>query len=238
MTTMQAPQQQPEPEGIGRRIASALTQFLNRFRFAIWGLLGAVLVFLAGYVVWSEITRRQSAVATREVEQAEEIYDAWTAETDAAKKEALQTDLLARLDGLAARPGRLYGSQRALKLRADLRFELGAWDEAAADYREIARRFPASYLAPIALFDAATCLEEKGDREGAVGLYTELVTRWKGTSVAPRALFALGRLAEEAQSWDEARSRYEQLDAEWPSSAWTQLAKNRLIALKVAGKIQ
>ena len=137
-----------------------------------------------------------------------------------------------------ARPGRLYGSQRALMMRGDLRFEIGAWDEAAADYRELARRFPASYLAPIATFNAATCLEEKADRDGAVALYTDIVTRWKQTSVAPRALFALGRLAEEAETWDEAKSRYEQLDAEWPSSGWTQLAKNRLIALKVAGKIQ
>lgn len=238
MTTMQAPQQQPEQEAIGRRVATAISQFLHRFRFAIWGLLGAVLVFLVGYVVWSELTRRQSEIATLQAEQAEKLYDSWFAETDATKKEELQKDLLARLDALAARPGRLYGSQRALKLRADLRFELGAWEDAAADYREIARRFPASYLAPIALFNAATCLEEKGDREGAVALYTDIVTRWKGTAVAPRALFALGRLAEEAETWDEAKSRYEQLDAEWPSSAWTQLAKNRLIALRVAGKIQ
>jgi tetratricopeptide (TPR) repeat protein len=231
-------QQQPEQGGVGRRIASALAGFIHRFRFVLWGILGAAIVFLVGYVGWSEITRRQSADATLRVEQAQEIYDSWLAETDAAKKEAIQKDLLERLDGLVKRPGRLYGSQRALLLRADLRFELAAWDEAAADYRELARRFPGSYLAPISLFDAATCLEEKGDREGAAALYKDIVTRWKGTSVAPRALFALGRLAEDAGTWDEAKSRYEQLDAEWPSSGWTQLAKNRLIALKVAGKIQ
>ncbi|MCX7030267.1 MAG: tetratricopeptide repeat protein [Spirochaetes bacterium] len=238
MTIMQVQQQQPEQVRVGRRIALALTGFIHRFRFALWGILGAALVFLVGYFGWSEITRRQSADATLRVEQAQEIYDSWLAETDTAKKEAIQKDLLERLDGLVKRPGRLYGSQRALLLRADLRFELAAWDEAAADYRELARRFPASYLAPIALFNAATCIEEKADREGAAALYKDIVTRWKGTSVAPRALFALGRLAEDAGTWDEAKSRYEQLDAEWPSSGWTQLAKNRLIALKVAGKIQ
>ena len=237
MTTMQV-QQQPEQESAGRRIAAALIRFINRFRYVLWGVLGAALVFLVGYFVWSEVSRRQSADATVRVEQAEEIYDSWIAETDTAKKETIQKDLLDRLDALVARPGRLYGSQRALMMRGDLRFEIGAWDEAAADYRELARRFPASYLAPIALFNAATCLEEKADRDGAVALYTDIVTRWKQTSVAPRALFALGRLAEEAETWDEAKSRYEQLDAEWPSSGWTQLAKNRLIALKVAGKIQ
>jgi tetratricopeptide (TPR) repeat protein len=214
MTTMQIQQpKQVEPEGFGRRIAAALTGFIHRFRFVLWGVLGAALVLLVGYF-------------------------GWLAETNTAKKAELQKDLLGRLDGLVKRPGRLYGSQRALLLRADLRFELGSWDEAAADYRQLARRFPASYLAPIALFNAATCLEEKADREGAAALYTDIVTRWKETAVAPRALFALGRLAEGAGTWDEAKSRYEQLDAEWPSSGWTQLARNRLVALKVAGKIQ
>ena len=239
MTTMQVQQpKQVEQEGFGRRVATALSGFLHRFRFVLWGVLGAGLVFIVAWFGWAEITRRQSATATVQAEKAQELYDSWIAEADTAKKEAIQKDLLGRLDSLVARPGRLYGTQRALMLRADLRFELKDWDGAAADYRELARRFPASYLAPIALFDAATCLEEKDDREGAAKLYTDIVTRWKGTAVAPRALFALGRLAEEAGTWDEARTRYEQLDAEWPSSGWTQLAKNRLVALKVAGKIQ
>jgi tetratricopeptide (TPR) repeat protein len=239
MTTMQVQQpKQVAPESFGRRVATALTEFIHRFRFVLWGVLGAAIVFLVGYFGWSEITRRQSVTTTRQVEQAETLYDSWLAETDTAKKAELQKDLLSRLDGLAKRPGWLYGTQRALMLRADLRAELAAWDEAAADYRELARRFPGSYLAPIALFNAATCLEEKSDREGAVKLYTDIVTRWKETAVAPRALFALGRLAEDAGTWDEAKSRYEQLDAEWSTSSWTQLAKNRLVALKVAGKIQ
>lgn len=239
MTTMQVQQpKQVEPVGFGRRVADALSRFLHRFRFVLGGVLAAGLVALVAWFAWTEVTRRQSATATVQAEKAQELYDTWLAETDAAKKEAVQKDLLERLDGLVARPGRLYGSQRALMLRADLRFELKAWDEAAADYQALARRYPSSYLAPIALFNAAACLEEKNDREGAAKLYTDVVARWKGTAVAPRALFALGRLAEEAGTWDEAKSRYEQLDAEWPSSGWTQLAKNRLVALKVAGKIQ
>jgi TolA-binding protein len=239
MTTMQVQQpKQVEQEGFGRRTATALSGFIHRYRFVLWGVLGAGLVFLLAWFGWAEITRRQSATATVQAEKAQELYDSWVAETDTAKKEAIQNDLLGRLDALAARSGRLYGSQRALMLRGDLHFELKAWDEAAADYRELARRFPASYLAPIALFNAATCLEEQNDRDEAAKVYTDIVTRWKGTAEAPRALFALGRLAEEAGTWDEARTRYEQLDAEWPSSGWTQLAKNRLVALKVAGKIQ
>jgi tetratricopeptide (TPR) repeat protein len=239
MITMQVQQsKQVEPEGFGRRAATALASFLHRFRFVLWGILGGALVFLVGYFAWSEITKRQSVTATLQVEQAEKVYDSWFAETDTAKKATLEKDLLERLDGLVKRPGRLYGTQRALMLRADLRFELASWDEAAADYRELARRFPASYLAPVALFNAATSLEEKADADGAKAIYTDIVTRWKATAIAPRALFALGRLAEDAGTWDEAKSRYEQLDAEWPSSSWTQLAKNRLIALKVAGKIQ
>jgi tetratricopeptide (TPR) repeat protein len=239
MTTMQVQKPQPsEPVSLGRRIANALTDFVHRFRFVLWGVLGAALVFLVVWFAWAEISRRQSATATLQVEQAEEVYASWLGEADTAKKEELQNDLLARLDGLAKRPGRLYGTQRALMMRGDLRFELAAWDEAAADYRELSRRFPKSYLAPMARFNEAVCLEEKDDAEGAKAVYTDLVTRWKESAMAPRALFALGRIAEGAEAWDDAKSRYEQLDAEWPSSGWTRFAKNRLVALKVAGKIQ
>ena len=239
MTSMQVQKsQQPEPVSIGRRIANALTDFIHHWRFALWGVLGAALVFLVVWFAWAEISRTQSAKTTLQVEQAEKVYSSWVAEADTTKKAVIEKDLLARLDGLANRPGRLYGTQRALMLRGDLRFELAAWDEAAADYRELARRFPKSYLAPVARFNEGICLEEKNDAEGAKAVYTDIVTRWKETAVAPRALFALGRIAEGAEAWDDAKTRYEQLDAEWPTSGWTQLAKNRLVALKVAGKIQ
>jgi TolA-binding protein len=239
MNTMQVQQpKQAEHEGFLRVIADGLSRFLHRFRFVLWGVLGAALVFLVGWFGWAEINRRQSADATLRAEQAQKVYDQWTAETDASKKTGLQKDLAARLDALVARHGRLYGTQRALLLRADMNFGLASWDAAAADYRELARRFPSSYLAPIALFNAGVSLEEKADTAGAAAAYTEVVTRFKGSAVAPRALFALGRLAEGAGTWDEAKTRYEELDTDWPSSEWAKLAKNRLVALKVAGKIQ
>ena len=220
---------QVEPEGFGRRVAAALTGFIHRFRFVLWGVLGAAIVFLVGYFGWSEIT-------------AAAVGDGHAA--GRAGRDDLR--LLARGDGHGEKGRAREGPPRSARrpretprpavrhpacadaARRPPASSSAAWDEAAADYRELARRFPASYLAPIALFNAATCLEEKSDREGAVKLYTDIVTRWKETAVAPRALFALGRLAEDAGTWDEAKSRYEQLDAEWPTSSWTQLAKNRL----------
>ena len=110
-------------------------------------------------------------------------------------------------------------------LRGDLRFELAAWDEAAADYRELARRFPKSYLAPVARFngDLPRGEERRGGREGGLHRHRDPL---EGDRGGARALFALGRIAEGAEAWDDAKTRYEQLDAEWPTSGWTQLAKN------------
>ena len=230
--------QQPVHLDARRRIATALTGFVHRFRFVLWGILGAAIVFLLVWFGWTEITRRQAADSTMKAEQAQALYNQWVGEADAVKKAELERDLVAKLDGLVQRFGRLYGGQRGRLLRADLAFERKAWDDAAKDYKELARRFPASYLAPIALFNAAVCLEEKGDRDGALKAYVDIVTRWKDTATAPRALFAIGRLSEDAGAWDEAKRRYEQLEAEWQDSVWTQFAKNRLVALKVAGNIQ
>jgi len=72
MTTMQVQKPQPsEPVSLGRRIANALTDFIHRFRFVLWGVLASALAFLVVWFAWSEITRRQSATATRQVEQAQ-----------------------------------------------------------------------------------------------------------------------------------------------------------------------
>ena len=95
-----------------------------------------------------------------------------------------------------------------------------------------------SYLAPISLFDAAVCSEEKGDTDTALKLYLQAFTDHKDSYVAPRATFDAGRLYEAKSDWTNAQKTYQSMDEAWPQSLWTRLAKNRLIELKVLGKIK
>ncbi len=81
-------------------------------------------------------------------------------------------------------------------------------------------------------------MEEKGDRDGAQALYMKVISAYKDSAVVPRALFGAARIDEQKGAFEEARKKYDTLDADHPQSVWTKLAKNRIIALKVEGKIK
>jgi TolA-binding protein len=221
-----------------RKIGDVVAHIVHRIRYALWAILIAAAVFLVGYLIWSEVGKKRTVDSTVLAESAQDLFDTWGSEQDAAKKAALEKDLSDQLDRLIARYPYKYGGQRGLFLRADLRFKNKAWDDARKDYEELARRFPASYLAGISLFNAGVSAEEKGDAEAAQGLYTRVVEEYHDSGASPRALFDAARLDEQKGAWEDARKKYEQLDSDYPLSTWTKLGKNRIIALKVEGKLK
>jgi len=221
-----------------RRPSEILSHYVHTWRYILWGILALAVAFLIAYFVYTEVNRRLATQSTALSEEVQDLFDKWSTEGNADKKAALEKDLLEKADRVLTRYPRQYGGERALFLRASVRFDKKAWDDAAKDYKSLADRFPRSYLTPVALFDAAACLEEKGDREGAEALYMSVVNGHKNSAVVPRALFAAGRIDEDRGAFDDARKKYETLDTDHPQSGWTKLAKNRIIALKVEGKIK
>ena len=106
--------------------------------------------------------------------------DTWQSETDATKKAALEKDLFDQL-GHADQP--LPAPVRRAAGPVPPRganFDKKAWDAALKDYETLAARFPKSYLAPISLFNAAVCVEEKGDADSALKLYVQAVRGLQG----------------------------------------------------------
>jgi len=219
------------------KIGEALARMVHRSRFVLWGVLAVIVVLFLGYFVWNEIDKKWTYDSTVLAEGAQELSQKWSAEQDTQKKAALESDLAGQLSKLISRYPRQYGGQRGLLLRADMSLAKKAWDDAREDYEDLAKRFPRSYLAPIALFNAAVCLEEKGERDAAKALYLKVADSYKDAPVAPRALFGAGRIDEENEAFAEAGKRYDQLASQYPASDWTKLGKNRIIALKVLGKL-
>lgn len=230
--------QQPAQVPLRRKISNFLAHTVDRFRIALWVILIAAAVFLVGYFVYGEINKKLIYDSTILLEAAQDLYGTWQNESDAAKKAALEKDIGDRLARLIDHYPRQYGGQRALFLRAELSFGNKAWDSALKDYETLAARFPGSYLAPISLFNAAICFEEKGDKDGAQKSYVKTYTSFKDSTVAPRALFNAARLDEEKGAWADAQKKYEQMDSLYGQSVWTRLGKNRVVALKVQGKIK
>ncbi len=225
-------------EPIRRRINAFLARSVQRFRFVLLGILIVGAAFFLGYIIYGEINKKLVSDSTAIAEAAQSAFTAWESESDTTKKTSEQKALSEKLDSLIKRYPRQYGAQRGLFIRADLNYQTKAWDAARKDYEALASRFPNSYLAPVSLFNAAVCAEETGDMAGALKLYGMVSANDKDSTVAPRALFDSGRVAEAQGSWTQAQAAYEQLDSAYAQSIWDKLAKNRIIELKVEGKIK
>jgi TolA-binding protein len=219
-------------------LVDILTAFIHNWRYALWTVLILAAAFLVGFFGWSEWNKKLASDSTIAMEKVQDQYDSWKRETDEAKKASLETELLTALEALIARYPRHYGGQRGLFMRADVFAAGKLWDKASQDYLDLAAKFPQSYLAPISLFNGGVCLEEKGDRDGALAQYQKIGSQYGDSAVAPRAIFNTGRLQEAKGSFEEAQKSYDGLEADFPSSEWTKLAKNRIIALKVEGKLK
>lgn len=230
--------QQGPPEPIRRRISNFLAHSVSRFRIALLVIVIAAAAALVGYFIYGEVSRRLANDSALMAERLQTQYDSWRQEADTAKKAALEKDLFDQLGTLINRYPRQYGGQRGLFLRAEAWYEKKAWDSAEKDYQALAARFPKSYLAPISLFDAAVCAEEKGDTDIALALYLKASAGYKDSAVAPRAVFDAGRLYEAKSDWANAQKTYQSMDESYAQSMWTRLAKNRLVELKVLGKIK
>ena len=241
---MQPVQQTPErrqmvsDQPIRHRISSFLAATVSRFRIILLVLLIAAAAFLMAYFVYTEISRKLTNDSTVLAESAQDLYTKWQAESDAAKKGTLEKQLTDELGVLTSRYARQYGGQRGLFIRASLNYDKKAWDSAQKDYQALAARFPNSYLAPISLFDAGACLEESADVDGALKLYTKISKDYQESPVAPRAMFDVARLDEQKGQFDDAHKMYDQIDGLFPGSNWGKLAKDRLIELRVLGKIK
>jgi TolA-binding protein len=198
----------------------------------------AAAVFLVAYFIYTEVSKKLAADSTVLAESVQDLFDKWQVESDTATKGTLEKQLTDELGILISHYPRQYGGERGLFIRANVYYQKKSWDDAQKDYLSLAARFPASYLAPISIFNAGVCLEEKGDSDGALKQYARIPQSYQDSSVAPRAMFDAARLDEQKGSFDDAHKMYDQIDSLYPSSTWDKLAKNRLIELRVLGKVK
>ena len=227
--------QQHEPKVT---FADKLSDFVNRRQIIIWAVLIAIIVAIVLYFVFVERNKRLTESSTILAEEAEDLYAQWLNETDKKKKEELETEFLDKTKLVLREYPHLYGAQRVLFLRGNFYFDKKNWEKASSDFIYLANTFPKSYLARISLFNAASCNEEMGNPKKAIKLYKELVTKYSDSALYSRSLFSIGRIYEEIGKYQEAKKFYNELEDKSPSSGWTKIARNRIIFLKVSGKIK
>jgi tetratricopeptide (TPR) repeat protein len=219
------------------RFLERLSAIVQRGRVALLILLIALLASIVAYFVWTEVQSAAREKSARWAEQAQELEQKWTAETDAAKKQSLEKELTDLLGRILSRYPRQYASQRAYMIQADMAYRAKDWGKAAENYLALAKRFPRSYLAPLSLLYAGVSYEELGDSKQALTSYQRVQQRYRDSYLLPRVLFSIGRLLETDGDAAGAAKVYNQLEDDHPDSNWTKMARNRILQLKTEGKI-
>jgi len=211
-----------------------ITNFLQTNRIFLLVLLIIIVVFIITFAIFSEVSKSTTEKSTKIVEQVQLSFDQWGVEEEEDVKKAIEEDILSETGLILEKYPRKYAGQRALFILGNLYFEKEEWDKAAENYKLLADRFPDSYLAPVALVNAAVSLEESGNVEEALSVYESAVTMYRDTSPhTPFILFSLGRLYESMGETETARDRYNEIIDDFSTSSWTNLARNRIISLNV-----
>jgi tetratricopeptide (TPR) repeat protein len=215
-----------------------LSNFLQRNRKGMVVCLALILAAVAVFVVFSAVTENINEKALAKAEDFIRRYEALriyiTSENpeDAAKKADVETliqDLAAFESGAGG-----YAAARAYALSAGIYGDQKNWAEAEKAWLGAAKAGAKTYFEPIALFNAASIMEEQGNLGAAVETYNQILQGFSDTfPQAPRAQFAVGRLQEEQGSKDAALEAYRALIGKWPNDpVWSNLAHDRILVLE------
>jgi tetratricopeptide (TPR) repeat protein len=214
----------------------SLEDFLrgNRTLLIVVGV--AILVGIAGLAIGSAVSSAAAISSTQRIEKLSEDFSSWASEQDATKKAAAEKTLVANLDTVVAKWPRQYAAARALSMKARIAEQNKDWVSAEKDWLLISSRFGKSYMAPLALQNAAVAAEERGSTDQAIAHYKAVLKGYSGKTVGiPHVYFALGRLAEGSKDYAGAAENYGKLVSTYPDDDWTKLAKDRIIFLKSQG---
>jgi len=214
-------------EAIG--FSAKVVNFIQRNRVLLLGILGGIVVAVIALIVAITVIDATKVQAIEQVESFSERYDKIRFETDEEKKDKEISLLVDELKSFAASHS-AYAGARALNILAGIYADKKDWSEAEKAWAQVADKLPKSYLAPVALYNAATAAEERGDFVKAIELYTKAVDTYGDEfPLAPRAYFAIGRLQETQKNSAGALSAYQKIVEKWPTDNWTKLAQSRIL---------
>jgi tetratricopeptide (TPR) repeat protein len=211
-----------------------INNFIRDKRRTIFICIGLALVLLAAFIGAVGIRNKLRERALIRVEEFTRRYEELRFNiADGANAEAAAA-LLEELSGFASGASG-YPGGRAYALIAGIRGDKKEWAEAEQAWREAAKKAGKSYLAPVALFNAAAAAEAQGKIPEAISLYAQCLASPGAFPSSPRAQFAIGRLEEKQGNKENALDAYRTLRVNWPNDTlWRNLAQSRIISIEGA----
>jgi tetratricopeptide (TPR) repeat protein len=216
-------------------IGDAIADFIQNKRRGIVICLVVIVIAVAGCIAGFAIRNVIRDNALSAAEDFSERYDQLVMDINDPEKAA---DVQTFLDELSAFAGKQsgYAAAQAHSIAASVYAEKKDWAQAEKSWAASAKAGVKTYLAPVALFNAAVAAEEQGKLLEAVTLYTESASYTADFPEAPRAQFAIGRLLETQGDKQGAIEAYRAIREKWSgATVWINLAQNRIIVLESSG---
>ena len=217
----------------GVKFSERLGLFIQKNKTALLAIVITMVTVIVGTGVVYSVVQASGKKAAAKVESLADSYEEIRVVQDDAKKTETIKVLLADLG--KAGEGRGFTAARALSVAATIHADKMEWSEAEKLWLAAAGAAPTSYLAPVAVYNAATAAEERGDGKRALELYNQCVDKYADMfPLASRALFAAGRIHEEFKDFAAAEAAYKKIIERWPNDGWTKLAHSRILSIAAA----
>ncbi|MDR3166684.1 MAG: tetratricopeptide repeat protein [Treponema sp.] len=215
-----------------KKISEKLVDFIQQNRKSLLAVFLGIIVLFIGLIAGITIRETLQTKAIGKIEGFRERYEDLRNDiNESAKAEEVQA-LADELQAFVSGNGSYAGAQGAILL-GTIYGDKKSWTEAEEAWTNAARKAPKTYLAPVALFNAAIAAEEQGSIERAIQLYTEC-TGYSDFPAAPRAQFAIGRLEESLNNYEAAITAYQGVVTNWQNARdWVNLAQSRIISLRI-----
>jgi len=157
------------------RFSERLNDFLiaNRKLFLIFGITIIVVVVAIG--AFTMISRDINNKATLAMESLESDFETWNELQDDKKTPDASASIIEKADSLIKKYAKQYASTRASVIKSQLLFSSGDLEGAEKAYVEMATRLPESHMAPVALINASSIAEDRGQTDLAIAYLEKVV---------------------------------------------------------------
>ena len=206
----------------------------NRMRLLVG--FGAIVLIIAGFIIVSVVREKNLSNALTKLDALNRRYGSLKASISGEEEMSLSQSselavLLADINEFEHKNSG-FAAARAYTLSANIYMDQKNWGLAEEKWVKASEAAHKTYLAPIAVYNAAVSAEENGKIEAAIAYYSKAAGYEESFPEAARAQFSVGRLEESRNNKNSAIAAYRNLLAKWPNDpVWPNLAQDRLLIL-------
>jgi len=212
--------------------AEKINDFVTNNRKAIFTVIVVIIALFVGLIAYFSISESINKKAIIKMDELNGKFDDLSLNSEEDYNTPEVDSLLADLKPFAEKTGGFAGS-KAWAIIGQIYSSRKDWANARDAWLSAAKKGDKTYLAPIALFNAAAAEEELGNLEEAIKLLEQSVAHKFEFPAAPRAQFSIGRLYETLGNKSAAAEAYRVILVKWSQMpVWQNLARSRIAVLE------